>query len=211
MRQERFEVDGREFNALVAGDPSAPLILCLHGFPEYSAAFEDVMPLLADEYFCVVPDQRGYGASWKPQEVADYAMPALAGDMLGAIAHFGGGAPARAVIGHDWGAAVAYTLAFRRPDLVESLVIVNGVHPVPFQRALAAGGAQSAASQYIGWLRSAGAAAALAADDHALMFRVFSENMDMSWMTSERRAAYRAAWGARTGCAPCSTGTARRR
>ena len=195
MRYETLTIEDRPFGALTAGDPQAPMILCLHGFPEYSGAYEDILPLLAKTHYCVAPDQRGYGRSWKPAEVAAYAMPELMADAAAMIAHFGRGRPARAVIGHDWGAAVAYALAFRHPDLVERLVIANGVHPVPFQNALAAGGAQSAASQYIEWLRADGSENALADDDHARMFRIFSENMDMSWMTPQKRQDYRAAWG----------------
>ena len=195
LKTERLTVDGQTFSALTAGDPEKPLILCLHGFPEYSGAFEDILPFLAGEYFCVAPDQRGYGGSWKPAEVAAYAMSELMADAAAMIAHFGRGKPAAAVIGHDWGAAVAYALAFRHADKFERLVIANGVHPVPFQNALAAGGAQSAASQYIEWLRADGSESALVAEDHARMFRIFSENMDMSWMTPEKRQGYRDAWG----------------
>ncbi|WP_197917568.1 alpha/beta fold hydrolase [Thiosulfatihalobacter marinus] len=195
LRQEWLDIDGQTFAAICAGNPEAPLLLCLHGFPEYSGAFEELIPLLADRFHVVAPDQRGYGRSWKPQEIAAYAMPNLVRDAGAMIARFGQGNPAAAVIGHDWGAAVAYALAFRNPGLVSRLVVVNGVHPAPFQRALAAGGAQSVASQYIDWLRADGSERALVENDHARMFRIFSEHMDMSWMTPARRARYRNAWG----------------
>ncbi len=193
MRSEMLHIDGHPFHMLVDGPKGAPLLLFLHGFPEYSGAFEEVLPLLAADYLCVAPDQRGFGASWRPAEVSAYAMPALMGDMVAVINHFGGSAAA--VIGHDWGAAVAYALAFRRPDLMDKLIVINGVHPAPFQKAMAAGGAQTEASQYISWLRSEGSEQALAANEHEKMFSIFSKHMDMSWMTPQRRAAYRAAWG----------------
>ncbi|WP_204113762.1 alpha/beta fold hydrolase [Shimia biformata] len=198
MRDLRFEINGNPFFAQCAGDPDAPLILCLHGFPEYSGAYQDVLPLLAKDHFVVAPDQRGYGQSWKPQGVAPYAIPNLAADAAAMIDLFGNGRAAAAV-GHDWGASVAYYLAFRYPAKLAKLVIVNGVHPVPFQAALATGGAQSAASQYIPWLRREGSEARLAADNFAALTRLFAENMDMSWLTPDRHAAYAAAWGGEDG------------
>lgn len=195
LRQVTYDIAGHEFAAVSAGDPKAPLILCLHGFPEYSGAFEDLLPLLAERFHCVAPDQRGYGKSWKPEGVAAYAMPELVRDAAATLAHFSPERPAAAVLGHDWGASVAYALAMRSPDRMARLIVANGVHPGPFQRALAAGGAQTAASQYIPWLRRAGSENVLSADDFAQMFESFSAGMDMSWMTPERRAAYKAAWG----------------
>ncbi len=195
MRDEILKIDGHAFHIRVAGTPGQPVILFLHGFPEYCGAFDDLLPLLAQDYLCVAPDQRGFGDSWRPAEVTEYALPKLVADMAAVLGHYAPKAPVAAVFGHDWGAAVAYGLAFRHGDLFEKLVVANGVHPVPFQRALAAGGAQSAASQYINYLRTEGSEAKLCENDFARMFRIFSEHMDMSWMTAEKRAAYVAAWG----------------
>ena len=187
-----FEIGDKRFHALSAGDPARPLLLCLHGFPEYCGGWADVMPHLADRYHVVAPDQRGYGQSWRAGTVDDYAARHLAADAIAMIARFGDG---RAIVaGHDWGASVAYAVAMRAPDSVSHLVIANGVHPAPFQRALAAGGAQSEASQYIEWLRAAGSEEALAADDFALMFGLFSKHMNMDWLTPDRRRAFAAAW-----------------
>lgn len=195
MHREKLTIAGHEFTTLVAGNPANPMLLFLHGFPEYSGAFEDLIPHLSQDYFCVAPDQRGFGASWKPADVAEYAMPALLSDVVAVLRHYSPDRPAVGVIGHDWGAAVAYGLAFRHPDLMQRLIVVNGVHPAPFQTAMAAGGAQSAASQYIEFLRSDGAEVDLVKDNHAQMFATFSEDMDMAWMTPARRETYRAVWG----------------
>lgn len=188
-------LNGHAYHMRVAGDPQAPMILCLHGFPEYSAAFDALIPHLFDRYFLVAPDQRGYGQSWRPAQVEHYSPAALVADAAGVLRHFGPDKPAAAVLGHDWGAAVAYGLAFRHPELFDRLIIANGVHPIPFQRALAAGGKQSEASQYINWLRAEGSEEKLVENDHARMMGIFSKHMDMSWMTEAKRAAYRAAWG----------------
>ncbi|SFL09891.1 alpha/beta fold hydrolase [Shimia haliotis] len=194
MRNETLKISGQRFNMLVAGEAGKPMMLFLHGFPEYSGAFEELMPHLAQDFLCVAPDQRGFGASWKPQDIKDYVLPALLSDATAVISHYSPDAPA-VVVGHDWGSAVAYGLAFRNPDLVSHLIIANGVHPGPFQRAMAAGGAQSVASQYIADLRREGKEHDLVANDHAAIFDIFNKHMDMGWMTPARRAAYRAAWG----------------
>jgi len=151
------------------------------------------MACLAEDWYCVAPDQRGYGASWRPEGVEHYATKALVSDVLGVIDHFGDGKVA-ALIGHDWGASVAYATAIRWPQRMARLVVVNGVHPAPFQKALASGGAQTAASQYITWLRQDGAEDRLAENDFARMFSLLSAKMDMSWMTAERLEYYKAAW-----------------
>jgi pimeloyl-ACP methyl ester carboxylesterase len=190
-----IEANGLAFHCLTMGDRDAPLMLMLHGFPEYCGAWEEMMPRLAGDFFCVAPDQRGYGQSAKPEGVAAYTGGKLAADSAAMIAHYRpGGAAAAAVFGHDWGASVAYALAMRAPQLVERLIIANGVHPIPFQRAMAAGGDQSAASQYIEWLRAEGSEDRLAEDAFAKMETLFGATMDMSWLTPERRARYLEAW-----------------
>ncbi len=190
-----YKIGDKPFHALTAGAPDRPMILFLHGFPEYSGAWREVMELLAARFFCVAPDQRGYARSWRPQEVSAYDASALVQDALATIDHFGG--PRRQVIlvGHDWGASIAYALAMRAAARVSRLVVFNGVHPAPFQAALAAGGAQSRASAYITWLRQPGAAEALAADDFARLFTFFGAGMDMRWLTEARCADYKRAWG----------------
>ena len=171
------------------GDPALPRLLMLHGFPEYSGAWEELAPRLAHRFHCIAPDQRGYGRTGGPDDVAAYRTSALVQDMAALI-----GDRPLTVLGHDWGASVAYGLAMFRPDLVERLVILNGVHPVPFQRALAAGGAQSEASQYIDYLRAPGSEDRLAENDFEGLLRLFSAKMDLGWMTPDRLAAYRAEW-----------------
>lgn len=190
MRIETRGLNGQPFLIRHWGDPSNPKLLLLHGFPEYGGAWEDLAPLLADRFHCIAPDQRGYGGSYAPSEVGAYAVSKLVGDMVALIGDDG---PV-SVFGHDWGAAVAYGLAMFHPTLVDRLIVANGVHPVPFQRAIAAGGAQSEASQYMTYLRSAGSEDALAADDFAKLLSLFSDKMDMRWLAGARLEAYKAAW-----------------
>ncbi|GIX12225.1 MAG: alpha/beta hydrolase [Paracoccaceae bacterium] len=191
MESRFVTIAGERFHIRLAGPEGAPPVLLLHGFPEYSGAWEEVAARLAPRLRVIAPDQRGYGRSPAPPEVAAYALRRLVADMAGLIARIG--APVT-VVGHDWGASVAYGLAIFRPELVARLVILNGVHPIPFQRALAAGGAQTRASQYILKLREEGIEARLAADGFARLLRAFSAQMDMGWLTPGRLARYRAEW-----------------
>lgn len=188
-RTEVQKLQGKEFFVRHWGDASLPKLLMLHGFPEYGGAWSTLAPLLAERFHCIAPDQRGFGQSWAPPEVSAYATGKLVGDMVALI----GDAPVH-VLGHDWGAAVAYGLAMGRPDLVRRLIIMNGVHPVPFQRSLAKAGAQCEASQYIHFLRAEGAEEKLAAHNFTKMTTLFSANMDHRWSDAETMREYRTEW-----------------
>ena len=125
MQSHHISVAGHPFHYLTWGDPILPPLLMLHGFPEYSAAWDELANRLCHRYFCIAPDQRGYGQSWAPPEVSEYAASNLVGDMAALIDALDI-APCT-VLGHDWGSAVAYGLAMMTPDLVAKLIVVNGV------------------------------------------------------------------------------------
>ena len=187
------QVNGQSIHAGHAGPPDGPVMLMLHGFPEFRAAWEEVAVRFADDHHVVLPDQRGCGASSKPPAVEDYAPKHLAADMIALAREV---SPDRPVIlcGHDWGASVAYAVAFREPELVSHLVIANGVHPMTFQRALLADGPQRAASQYITTLRDPGSTERMAADSFARTFRMFEKFSSAPWLDEEIKARYRAVW-----------------
>lgn len=195
MQTETCNLNGHPFFIRRWGDPDLPPLLMLHGFPEYGGAWSDLAPLLADRFHCIAPDQRGYGQSWAPDGVENYVLSELVSDMAALITQIGGptGGPVT-VLGHDWGASVAYGLAMFRPDLVSRLIIANGVHPALFQRELAAGGAQSEASQYINTLRRDGSQDRLAADDFVGLTKLFSARMNLGWLSGDRLAQYKAEW-----------------
>lgn len=191
MQTETLSLGGHPFFIRRWGARDLPPLLMLHGFPEYGGAWADLAPLLEHRFHCIAPDQRGYGQSWAPEGVENYTASELVSDMAALIAQTG--APVT-VLGHDWGAAVAYGLAMFRPRLVRRLIIGNGVHPVPFQRALAAGGAQAEASQYITYLRGEGSETELAANDFEKMLRFFAAKMDPALLNDARIAQYKAEW-----------------
>ncbi len=189
MTTQTLELGGKPFFVRSWGAPDLPVLLMLHGFPEYGGAWSDVARHLAHRFHCIAPDQRGYGQSWCPEGVSAYTTSQLVADMATLI-----GTRRVTVMGHDWGAGVAYGLAMFRPELVERLIIANGVHPAIFQTALAKGGAQSEASQYMLYLREDGSEDALAQDNYAKLLSLFSAKMDMSWLTEDKRTAYLREW-----------------
>ena len=191
MTDHILTLNGQPFLVRDTGDADAPCLLFLHGFPEFGGAWDDLTALLSDRFRCLAPDQRGYGRSYAPAGVEAYKTSVLVTDMVALIEWLG--RPVT-VIGHDWGAAVAYGLAIARPDLVDRLVILNGVHPGPFQRELAKGGAQTDASQYFHALRSPDAEDRFSEDGYRRLVRLFAEGMDMSWMTPALREVYVAEW-----------------
>ncbi|MDF2234238.1 alpha/beta hydrolase [Albimonas sp. CAU 1670] len=195
MRRETVQVRGLTFSCLVDGPEDGPLVLMLHGFPEYSGAWEEMIARLSDRYFCVAPDQRGYNLTDKPAETSDYATGKIGADALAMIEAWRPGGKAHALVGHDWGAGAAYNAAIRGPEKIERLAIINGVHPLPFQRELLKDGPQRAASQYIRFLRQPDSHEKLAADDFAGVLRMLDKKMDMAWLTPEKAAAYKRAWG----------------
>nr|WP_299730575.1 alpha/beta hydrolase [uncultured Tateyamaria sp.] len=189
MRVSERELNGNIFTVREWGVEGLPKLLMLHGFPEYGGAWNTLALQLSDRFHCIAPDQRGYGGSYAPDAVEDYAMEALVGDMAALI-----GPEPVIVMGHDWGSAVAYGLAMFMPQLVSHLIVANGVHPIVFQRAIAAGGAQSEASQYINALRNEGSDAALAKDDFARLMQLFSSQMNTEWLQGDVLEAQKAAW-----------------
>ncbi len=104
-----------------------PLVVLLHGFPEFWYSWRHQIPALAAAgYHVVAPDLRGYNLSDKPLGWRAYDAEHLARDIAGLIRHFG--VERAYVVGHDWGAAVAYTVAMRHPEVVEKLAILNVPH-----------------------------------------------------------------------------------
>ncbi|MEL6677103.1 MAG: alpha/beta hydrolase [Pseudomonadota bacterium] len=193
IEEQRIPLNGSPTRVLLRAGSGGPVVVFLHGFPEQSYAWIPVMEHMPAPFTCLAFDQRGFGVSHNPwPDLTGFALPGLVADVAAVVAAFGGSSAH--IVGHDWGAAVAYGTGFLRPDLTETLTVLNGVHPIPFQRALAAGGAQSAASQYIPWLRSDGVEAVLRADGFARLRGLFAAHMDMAWLTGDLEALYRREW-----------------
>lgn len=124
-----------------------PLVVMIHGFPDYWATWKPLMATLsAAGYRTAALDTRGYNLSDKPAGEAAYAMPNLIGDVAAVIK--AEGQQNAIVVGHDWGAAIAWQVALNRPDLVNKLVIMAVPHPAGMARELASNKDQQANSQY---------------------------------------------------------------
>ena len=136
--------DGVRIHYAVAGE--GPLVVMIHGLPDYWYSWRHQMNALQDRFKVAAIDQRGYNLSGQPQGVESYAMPLLVGDVAAVIA--AEGAEKGIVVGHDWGGAVAWNIAMARPDLVDLLVILNLPHPNGLARELMNNPAQQANSQY---------------------------------------------------------------
>lgn len=126
-------VNGVRLHYVEAG--SGPVVVLLHGFPEFWYGWRhQIAPLAAAGYRVIAPDMRGYNQSEKPPGVHAYAVETLVKDVVALIAHCG--VTRATVVGHDWGGVVAWEVAMRRPDVVEKLIVLNAPHPAAFLREL---------------------------------------------------------------------------
>jgi len=153
LRSKMIEVQDNPLHVVQAGPDDGPLVLLLHGFPEFWYGWRNQIGAFADAGYAVwIPDQRGYNLSEKPSKVADYRMDALVGDVIGLI----DAADREQVdlIGHDWGAAVAWWTAARHPARVRKLGILNVPHPAALRKALRETWAQRIKSWYIAFFQT---------------------------------------------------------
>jgi len=193
--------NGIRFHAARVGD--GPVVLFLHGFPEFWYACKGVMPRVAKAGFSAVAvDMRGYNLSDKPSEVGAYTMPTLVADVRELIRVLSPNRKA-VLVAHDWGGAVAWAFAAAHPELLERLVIVNAPHPTVFARELASNPKQQAASAYMTFFQSPGAEKTLSANNYAgLVGSVLGARKGVGPVSQPERDAYIAAWsqpGALTG------------
>ncbi|HUH48620.1 MAG TPA: alpha/beta hydrolase [Mycoplana sp.] len=200
----RFEIHDLgevKLNVAISGRADRPLIICLHGFPEYWAAWREVMAELEADFLVVAPDQRGFNLSSKPVGVDAYRAKHMVADLAALADRLSPGKPF-VLAGHDWGASVAYAFAMTRPERVSQLIIANGVHPVCFQRAIFEDAAQREASQYMNRLRADDAEELLAADGYRRLARMVEGFSTADFFDAAMKRGYLEAWsqpGALTG------------
>ena len=141
---------------------SGPLVVMIHGFPDYWYTWRHQMEGLADRFQVVAIDQRGYNKSDKPAGVESYDMRLLVGDVIAVIKHFG--KDNAIIVGHDWGGAVAWSLAMNAPQFVNKLVVLNLPHLRGLSRELANNPEQQKSSAYARRFQTEGAEKALTAE-----------------------------------------------
>jgi len=135
LEHKTIKANGVNLHVVLAGPRNGKLIILLHGFPEFWYGWrKQIQPLAEAGYRVIVPDQRGYNLSDKPKGVSAYQIDTLARDILGLIS--ASRREKAIIIGHDWGAAVAWHLAIYYPERVEKLGILNVPHPTVMAKTL---------------------------------------------------------------------------
>ena len=148
MDYQYIETNGIRLHVAQAGSEENPLVILLHGFPEFSYGWRKQIPYLVDAGYRVwAPDQRGYNLSDKPDGLAAYSIDELAADVIGLID--AAGEKKAFLVGHDWGAAVAWWVAAKYPERLKKLVILNVPHHSVMRKNLLGNFAQLRKSWYM--------------------------------------------------------------
>ena len=189
-----FQNGNVKLHAVAAGPKDGPLVLLLHGFPEFWYGWRrQIEPLAAAGFRVLVPDQRGYNLSSKPPGVKSYALSELTSDVMAIADQLG--QPRILLAGHDWGAAVAWSAALLHPERIAKLAILNVPHPSVMRRYLTSNRRQMRRSWYIFFFQLP-----LLPE---MLFRASNFRMGVSSLTRSSRpgtfsaddlARYRAAW-----------------
>jgi pimeloyl-ACP methyl ester carboxylesterase len=117
------QLEGIRLHYAECGADNSELVLLLHGFPEFWYSWRHQLPVLGQKYHAVAPDLRGYNLSDKPARVEDYAVDLIAKDVIGLIKHFG--KEKATIVGHDWGAGVAWAVAQQFPEYITRLAVMQ--------------------------------------------------------------------------------------
>ena len=198
IRHDYASVNGVRLHYAHAG--SGPLILFLHGFPEFWYCWKRALEDFGRDHLAVAPDMRGFNLSDRPADVKQYKARILIEDIRQLAAHLG--QDKFVLVAHDWGGAVAWSYAMAHAETLSKLVIVNSPHPVTFARELAHNPAQAAASQYMNLFRTDKAERVLSENNYARLANMTLEAWGRGAVDPAERAAYVEAWsqpGALTG------------
>lgn len=187
-------VNGVKLHVAEAGPADGRLVLLLHGFPEYWESWRTYIDRLAAAgYHVVAPDQRGYNLSGKPAGRRAYDIDVLATDIAGLAAHFG--QRRYTVIGHDWGALVAWWIATKHPDQLDQLAIMNAPHPCIWREAMRDNPEQRRRSWYVRVFRLPWLPELLLRRRHfRLLAASISRRARRGTVTPEELDGYRTAW-----------------
>jgi pimeloyl-ACP methyl ester carboxylesterase len=193
LEHRTAHVNGVDLHYVTAG--AGPLVVLLHGFPEFWYSWRHQIGPLARTHTVVALDQRGYNTSAKPAGVAAYALWQLVEDVRALVDHLGH--DRATIVGHDWGGAVAWAFAMRHPGMTERLAVLNLPHPALLRRALKSNPRQMARSWYMAafqtprlpeWLLRRG--------QFAVLTRAMTDWVQRpETFSAADIAAYHAAWG----------------
>ncbi len=152
MENRIIRTNGIGMNVMVAGDPKGKPVILLHGFPEFWYGWRaQIQPLVDAGFYVWIPDQRGYNLTDKPSDLSDYQINELVLDIVGLLRATGH--EKVNIVGHDWGAMVAWWLALLHPEYIQKLVIMNVPHPKIFDQTLRRDPRQLIKSLYAGFFQ----------------------------------------------------------
>ncbi len=175
------------------GQTKKPLLLCMHGFPEFWYTWHQQLESLSDDFFVVAPDMRGFNLSDKPQGLEFYTLQELVNDALALVNHLG--YETFTLVGHDWGGLMAWTLATLHPEVLDKLIIINSPHPRIHQQLLTHSKRQIASSQYVSKFLVNSAAEKLSRNNFDLMWRfAFNDLVDKGIFGDKEKDIYKPAW-----------------
>jgi epoxide hydrolase 4 len=214
ISHEYADVNGVRLHYARAG--TGPLIVFVHGFPEFWYEWKNQLAEFSRDHTAVAPDMRGYNLSSKPSELSAYQMPNLVEDLRALTSGLLSGTdpgrdsnrdlsprPRFTLVAHDWGGVVAWVFAALHPDMLNKLVIVNAPHPTIFGKLLQTDAAQQKASGYMLMFRGPQAEATLSANSYALLTSmVLGAGLKDGTVSEADKAMYLEAWsqpGALTG------------
>ncbi len=175
--------DGVKIHYVAAGQ--GPLVVLIHGFPDFWYTWRDQIPALAKRFRVVAIDQRGYNRSDQPEGVGNYSMEKLVGDVAAVLKHFQ--QDRATIVGHDWGGAVAWSFAMKHPEKTERLIVLNLPHPKGLARELARNPQQQKNSQYARNFQQPGAAELLKPE--LLVFWVKEDDARGKYLEAFRRSS----------------------
>jgi pimeloyl-ACP methyl ester carboxylesterase len=183
-----------ELHAVASGPSEGPIVVLLHGFPEFWYSWhQQIAPLASAGFRVIVPDQRGYNTSSKPRGAASYALSQLTSDVLAIADQLG--QDRIFLAGHDWGAAVAWSAALLHPQRIAKLAILNVPHPSVMRRYLNTNRRQLRRSWYMFFFQLPFIPeAAFSAFDFRFGIRSLVRSSRPGTFSSEDLAQYRAAW-----------------
>jgi epoxide hydrolase 4 len=161
-RVEHHDADSNGVKIHYVALGKGPMIVMIHGFPDFWYTWRKQMEVLSAHYRVIAVDQRGYDLSDRPAGIEQYAMPLLVND-IGAVIKAEGRNSA-VIVGHDWGGAVAWTLAMTHPEWIQALVILNLPHPSGIQREIKNNPEQRKNSQYAFNFQKSGAEKTLSSE-----------------------------------------------
>lgn len=194
MDQRRIPLStGVELDVWTTGDLANPPIIFLHGFPESHRTWAHQMAGLADRFYCIAPDQRGYARSSKPPDVSDYRVSKLVADVFALADALG--IERFTLAAHDWGGAIGWAAALTRPDRIERLIIANAPHPYIYQKTIIEDLDQRQATQYIRIFRGQELEKRIADNGLDWFFEhSFMRHLEAKDVSAEERAAYLDEW-----------------